>query len=212
MELIECKTQADVDTACKAGNIAIVRTGNFTACGSSQVTACGSSQVRACDSSQVTAYGYVALTQQSKNAKIIKTKTCSLIVVPPVGGLDDYLNRYPIKSTAKYCELYKAVWPDLTSINCSYVAVQYPESGKVELKDKIAPPESGSCASGLHFAHFDWAVRFGEDSDIKDFVILKAKIPLDHIVVSPDCDGKVRTDEAVILEVIKDWQHYKPKF
>ena len=56
MKEVECSTQTEVNVACKAGNIAIVRAGIFSAYGSSQVTAYDSSQVRAYDSSQVAAY------------------------------------------------------------------------------------------------------------------------------------------------------------
>jgi hypothetical protein len=54
---VEVTTQAELEKACTAGDIAIVREGVFTAYGSSQVTAYGSSQVTAYGSSQVTAYG-----------------------------------------------------------------------------------------------------------------------------------------------------------
>ena len=194
-------------TACDSSQVRAYDSSQVRACDSSQVRAYGSSQVTACGSSHVRAYGYVAITKQSKDAKIVKGKNCSLIVVPPVSSVGDFLCRYPIKATKKYAELYKAVKPDLTSINSSYGAIKYPESGTVELKDP-APSSDGSCANGLHFAFFDWAVKFGLGSDA-EFVILKAKIPLDHIIVAPDCDGKVRTDRAEIVEVITDWQHYK---
>ena len=262
-QLIECKTQQELENCCKNGDIAIVREGKFTAYGSSQVTACdssqvtaydssqvtaydssqvracdssqvraygssqvtayGSSQVRACGSSQVRAYGssqvtaydssqvracgYVAVTQQDPSAKIKVSKTCILIKVPPMDGLTDYLNRFPIEKSATKVILYKAVQPDLQSFYPQ--KVQYPESGTVKLEGEIDPPESGSCAHGLHFSHFDWAVEFGEGEG--NFVILKAEIAKKDIVVSPDCDGKVRCSKAKIIEVIKDWQHYQPK-
>jgi hypothetical protein len=238
-QFIECKTQKDLEKCCKNGDIAIVREGEFTACGSSQVRAYGSSQVRACGSSQVraydssqvtaydssqvraydssqvracgssqvTAYGYVAVTQHGNDTRIKVTKTCALIKVPPTKGLTDYLNRYPIEKSATKVILYKAVQPDLQSFYST--KIQYPESGMVELEGKIDPPENGSCAHGLHFSHFDWAVGFGQG--FGKFVILKAEINKKAIIVSPDCDGKVRCSKAKIIEVIRDWQHYQPK-
>ena len=175
--------------------------------GSSQVRAYGSSQVTACDSSQVTAYGYVAVTQQSNFAIIYVGKNCTLLKVPNIDGISDYCERYPVKQDGDYIYLYKATKPDRISFYDN--KTQYPESGIIKT-DKLAPKEAGSCAKGLHFSHYDWAVNFGLQHD--DFIILKARIKKDRIVVSPDCNGKVRTDEAEIVEVIKDWQHYKPDF
>jgi len=222
MEFIECKTQKDLEKCCKAGNIAVVRKGIFTAYGSSQVTAYdssqvtaygssqvrayGSSQVTAYDSSQVTAYGYVAITQQSDAAKIKKSRHCKLIQVPPISDIDDYCERYPVEKDGSNLIPYKAVSPKLKSL-CSTTPIKYPKKGVIK-NDKLDPPEAGSCANGLHFSHFDWAVKFG--LQYGDFVILRARVAKDTIVVSPDCDGKIRTDEAEILEVITDWQHYNP--
>ncbi len=219
---IECSTQKELEECCGGGDIAVVRQGIFTAygsnqvtaygssqvtaCGSNQVTAYDSSQVKACGSSQVTAYGYVAITQHGMDAKITKGKHCKLIKVPPIVSLEDYLERYPIEEAENTIILYKAVNENMTSL-CSRTPITYPESGIVK-SDKIDPPDKGSCAEGLHFAHFDWAVSFGQGYG--KFVILKARIPKKSIVVSPDCDGKIRTNEAEIIEVIKDWQHYNP--
>jgi hypothetical protein len=183
--------------------------------GSSQVRAYDSSQVRAYDSSQVIAYdssqvracGYVAVTQQSNFAIIYVGKNCTLLKVPNIDGISDYCERYPVKQDGDYIYLYKATKPDRISFYDN--KTQYPESGIIKT-DKLAPKEAGSCAKGLHFSHYDWAVNFGLQHD--DFIILKARIKKDRIVVSPDCNGKIRTDEAEIVEVIKDWQHYKPDF
>jgi len=219
---VEIKTQKDFDKCVKDGNIAVVREGIWTAydsaqvmayCsaqvrayGSAQVTAYDSAQVMAYGSAQVRAYGYIAITQYGDGCKIKRTRTCRLIKVPPVQGIRDYLTRYPIEQQGDSVILYKAVTPTLESL-CSNTPITYPEKGVVGQKE-IDPPEKGSCAVGLHFAHFDWAVNFG--LQYSEFVILKARIPKDKIVVSPDCDGKIRTSYAEILEVIKDWQHYNP--
>jgi hypothetical protein len=228
-EFIECKTQQEVDECCKKGNIAIVRSGFFiaydssqvtaldssqvtaydssqvTAYGSSQVRALDSSQVRALDSSQVTAYGYVAITQHSNCAIIKADRNCVLLKVPDINSINDYCERYPIEQDGDYIYLYKAVGSSMKSFYDN--KTEYPESGIIKIS-KLAPKEAGSCAEGLHFSYYDWAINFGLQHN--DFIILKARIKKDRIVVSPDCDGKVRTDEAEIVEVIDDWRNYKP--
>jgi hypothetical protein len=235
---IECKTQQELEVCCKNYDIAIVRNGIFTArensqvtaWGNSQVTARGNSQVTARENSQVTAYnysmvracdysvvkasGYNALTQNGDNAKITKSKNCTLIKVPDkVTSLKEYMDFYPCKVTDTAIYLYKAVKKDLKAF---YDGVtQYPVKGKIST-DVLSPSSSGSCAKGLHFSHFDWAVNLGQSSG--KFVILKARIPKinpqtkkENIVVSEDCDGKLRCQYAEIVEVIKDWQHYQDK-
>ena len=56
-DLIECRTQAEVDACCAAGNIAVVRTGRFEAWGSSHVVAWESSHVEARGSAHIVAWG-----------------------------------------------------------------------------------------------------------------------------------------------------------
>ena len=184
-----------------------------TATGRAQVTAYDSAQVTATGSAQVTAYGYVAVTSHAHTVRVTAGKHCAVIQVRPVGGLEDYLERYPIKATAKYVMLYKAVAPDMRSIHADN-KIAYPAKGKIE-NPTLDPPEKGACANGLHFSHFDWAVSFGLIRG--EFLILKARVPKrhpktgkDNIVVSANCDGKVRCQYAEIVEVITDWQHYDP--
>jgi phage gp45-like len=184
-----------------------------TAWENSQVTAYNYSQIRACDYSIVHAKGYNALTQNSEQTTITKTKNCTLIKTDKVDSIESFIKYYPVESTRYSVILYKAVKPDLTSFYTN--KIEYPQKGKIE-NDILDDASEGSCANGLHFSHFDWAVRFGQDKQ-EPFVILKARIPkihpktkLPNIVVSSDCDGKLRCKMAETLEVITDWQHYKP--
>jgi hypothetical protein len=194
-------------TAYGSAQVTAYGSAQVTAYGSAQVTAYDSAQVRASGSAQVTAYGYVAITQHADTCRITSTRTCQIIKVPAIKDIEDYLSRYPIQQEGDSVILYKAVNPSLKSLH-SNTPITYPKKGVIE-QEEISPPEDGCCAKGLHFAHFDWAVSFGQQ--YSDFVLLKARIPKDKIVVSPDCDGKVRTSYAEIIEVIKDWQHYKPE-
>jgi hypothetical protein len=186
-----------------------------TARENSQVTACNYAMVRACDYSIVKANGYNSLTQNGDNAKVTKTKNCTLLKVPDkIKSLEDYINFYPCKITETAIYLYKAVREDLKAFYDQ--TTQYPKKGKTST-DTLSPSSAGSCAKGLHFSHFDWAVSFGQSSG--KFVILKARIPKinpetkkGNIVVSEDCDGKLRCQYAEIIEVITDWQHYKPDY
>jgi hypothetical protein len=124
----------------------------------------------------------------------------------------DYLERFPITKDQDSLVLYKAVGKNLSSL-CSSTPIKYPKTGIIT-NEKLDPPSDGSCANGLHFSHLDWAINFGQH--YSEFVLLKARIPIKHpetgednIIVAPDCDGKIRTAYAEILEVIEDWRSYQ---
>ena len=200
--LVEVKTQKQFDKCIKGGDIAVVRGGVWEAYGNSTVTAYGNSTV--------TAYGQVCI-RKFGGKIIMSTKSCVIIEPIKIKGLDDFLSLYPAEKKGKSIYLFKAVNVDMVSSR----NMEYPKKGVVT-NDKLDPPEYGSCANGLHFAHFDWAVRYGMGEWDK-FKILKARIPItnpktkkDNIVVASDCDGKLRCQYAEIVEVIDDWQHYNP--
>jgi hypothetical protein len=200
------------------GNSQVTAWGNsqVTARENSQVTACNYAMVRACDYSVVKANGYNALTKNGDNAKITMTNNCTLIKTPDkVDSLEAYINFYPCKTTNTAIYLYKAVRVDLKAFYDGIT--QYPIKGKISTNE-LSPKSAGSCAKGLHFSHFDWSVNFGLTKNCK-FAVLKARIPKinpqtkkNNIVVSDDCDGKLRCQYAEIVEVITDWQHYKPDY
>jgi hypothetical protein len=52
-----------------------------------------------------------------------------------------------------------------------------------------------------------WALNFGNSWN--DMALLEVKVPIDKIVVSKDCDGKVRTSELTVLREVPVDEYYK---
>jgi len=64
-------------------------------------------------------------------------------------------------------------------------------------KEKIDQSKEKSCAVGLHVSHLIWAKRFSEGWS--NCAILCCEVDRRDIVVSRDCDGKIRTSRLRIL-------------
>jgi hypothetical protein len=64
-------------------------------------------------------------------------------------------------------------------------------------EEKCDKNKDESCSQGIHISHLEWAKRFGKDWD--NMAILEVEVNKSDIVVSRDCDGKVRCSKVKVL-------------
>ena len=112
-----------------------------------------------------------------------------------------YSKLYPCEIKSKKVILYKAVH----KINEKYIAdydkkTEYKIGEIAEIENN--PTTDNSCTYGIHLSHKVWAINFGKWDDM---ALLECETDIKDIVVSKDCDGKVRTSKIKVLrEVPKD--------
>ena len=130
---------------------------------------------------------------------VVLNDTSHLIVIPdPDTTFEDYKRRYPVIVDGEYAKVYKAVHKVDGEYQSNHNSNFRYEIGKV-FTEQCNPSLEESCAAGLHVSHLTWALEFGKSWN--DMAILECKVPVDKILVSKDCDGKVRTSE---LEVVRE--------
>ena len=66
---------------------------------------------------------------------------------------------------------------------------------------------TNSCEFGLHVSDLMFAVKFGASWD--NLAIIEVEVPINNIIVSTDCDGKVRTSELTVIRElhIDEYKH-----
>lgn len=149
-------------------------------------------------------YSCVHIMIEGKGKIIQKQKTTTLIEVPKfVGSWKAYQANYPVVEKGENVLMYKAVHKASDNTYFS----DYDKNFKYEVskiyEHENAPKSANSCAIGLHISHKSWAVSFGFNWN--DMALLECEVNPKDIVVSDDCDGKVRTSKlTVVREVPKE--------
>ena len=107
-----------------------------------------------------------------------------------------YQKLYPVEIKKTKAILYKSVH----KINWEYVS-DYDRNFKYEIwktiKEKCDTNQNDSCSQWIHISHLQRAIDFGRSRD--DVAILECEVPIKDIVVSKDCDWKVRTSQLKVL-------------
>ena len=135
-----------------------------------------------------------------------KVKTATIIEIPPMGEtFVDFENRYPVEVKGKIATLYKALHKKGDAYFSEYDNSFTYEIGKV-YEHECAPSSSGSCAEGLHIAHKSWARCFG--IGWSNFALVECEVAIKDIVVSKDCDGKVRCSKLKIIREVPENKWY----
>ena len=139
----------------------------------------------------------------SKSVKLIKvTET-----IEKSPDFKMYQKLYPTDVKNGKVILYKSVH----KVDGKYLSDYSGAEGKLEYKigettkDKCDKSKERSCSYGLHVSHKIWAINFG--SGWGDVALLECEVPIKNIVVSKDCDGKVRTSELKVLREVpkEEW-------
>ena len=179
--------------------------------GSSQVKLYGQSMVSAYSAKKIECHGYNIvriMDGRKKDVNVIMNKESHLIIIPHIemDGFKNYSKIYPVEIKGKKTILYKAVH----KVNGEYLS-DYSRNVKYivgEIKEeKNDPSNDKSCSYGIHLSHFSGALSFGNYWD--DMAILECETDIKDIVVSKDCNGKVRTSKIKVLRELTKDEYYK---
>jgi hypothetical protein len=137
--------------------------------------------------------------QISKTTNFIQIKELNISKNPT---MNVYKKLYPVDEKGKSVIMYKAVHK---SESGEYYS-NYDPSFKYKIgevkTENCSKEKDNSCSQGIHISHKLWAIDFGRVWD--DLAILECEVNEKDIVVSKDCDGKVRASKIkVIREVPK---------
>ncbi len=180
-----------------SGNASVVAYENATveAWGNATVEAYGNATVEAWGNAQIGACANVQVVRGSLSAKIAVKGNARVVTMPDTP--EAYCDFYGVTVEDGRAILYKAVRDNLSSFHnpCFVYAV-----GETKTHD-CDPSQEVVCGMGMHVAHKDWALLFGELGG-GDFRVLEVAVPLDKIVVPFNTDGKVRCSELTVLREV----------
>jgi len=113
---------------------------------------------------------------------------------------ETYKKIYPTEEQNKKIIMYKAVHK---SKDGEYYS-NYNNSFKYiigETKEEVCSKnQDDSCSQGIHISHKLWALKFGRE--FENMALLECEVDEKDIVVSRDCDGKVRASKIKVLREV----------
>ena len=117
-----------------------------------------------------------------------------------------YSKNFPTTKTEDNCViLYKTVHK-IGNIYISDYDKKFEYIIGEKIKHNCSENTNKSCDVGLHVSHKMFAITFG--IDWSDVALLELKVPIDKIVVSNDCNGKIRTSELEVLREVPKEEWY----
>jgi hypothetical protein len=142
-----------------------------------------------------------------KKVSLDLSKHTTLVMLDELNtNFDSYQTFYPVEVKGESAIMYKAVHKQPDGIYTAHYDCSFTyEIGK-KYTHECDPIESGSCSRGLHVSHKMWALKFGSGWD--DMALLECEVPTGRILVSADCDGKVRTSELTVLREVPTSEYY----
>jgi hypothetical protein len=181
---------------------------SVVACGNSSVVAWGNSSIHLYSDFATITLFFLAVCWVKANGKVIKkSKTATVIKVPDFkSNIKNYEDRFPIKIENKKAILYKAVH----KIDEKYIAdydkkTEYKLGRVIEIKCDNSVEKD--CSFGINIAHKSWARSFG--INWKDMALLEVETDIKNIIVTKNCDGKVRTSKIKVLREVPRSEWYK---
>ncbi len=137
--------------------------------------------------------------QISKETNFLQIKELNISENPT---MNVYKKLYPVEEQNKKIIMYKSVHK---SDNGEYYS-NYNKDFKYKIgevkEENCSKEKDNSCSQGIHISHKLWAIDFG--IGWSDMALLECEVSEKDIVVSKDCDGKVRASKIkVIREVPK---------
>jgi len=118
---------------------------------------------------------------------------------------DFYKKMYPVEVKKTKAIFYKAVHKKDNEYFSDYDNSFKYEIGK-SIETECDNNKDISCSQGIHISHKLWALKFGRGWD--DLAILEVETNIKNIVVSKDCDGKIRTSKIKVLREVPKEQYY----
>ena len=140
------------------------------------------------------------IASNKKNLILKLSKFSHLIVIPDFKpDFTTYKKHFPVEIKGKDVILYKAVHKKDGKYLSDRNSLEYKIGETLEHKND--PSKEQSCSYGIHVAFKKWAISYGKEW--KDFALLECAVPIKDIVVSKDCDGKVRTSTVKVLREVE---------
>jgi len=162
------------------------------------------SSANAYGKNKIVTHGYNIIktkTSNKDNLDLTLSKNSQLILVADFEAtFESYQERYPVEVVDGIAVLYKAVHKREDGVFFSDYDKKFTYAIGEKKTHECSASTEQSCSVGLHVSHEDWVLNFGRDWS--DLAILECHVPIDKIVVSKDCDGKIRTSELTVVREI----------
>lgn len=208
----------DNSYVCAHNSSKVFANGNSTveAWGSSEITATGHSTVDAWSQNTIHAEEYssvwvhctdVSVTATGKSRIKIIHNVCNTNIILSDGAyvvsgpetIQEFMNFYGVAHDKTTATFYKVV----RKVNGKYISDHCPDFEYVigEYKtEKCDPDITKSCASGIHIAPLDKALKLGKDWD--NIAVLEVETNISDIIIPMYHDGKVRTSKVKVIREV----------
>ena len=143
-----------------------------------------------------------------KDISITKSINTTVIALPTIredNTLDMYLQLYPIEKKWKNLIFYKSV-RNIDGEYCSNWASDFKYVIGKTKTEKVEMNDNDSCTAGIHISDKSWAIAFG--AWWSNQALLELEVSPKDIVVSKDCNGKVRTSKVKVLREVPKEERY----
>ena len=177
--------------------------------GSSTMEAWGSSEITATEHSSVDAFScntihaeeYSSVWVHCTDVSVTATGKSRIIncVVSGPETIQDFMNFYGIAHNKTTATFYKVV----RKVNGKYISNCCPDFEYVvgEYKsEKCDPDITKICASGIHIAPLDKALKLGQDWD--NIAVLEVETNISDIIIPMYHNGKVRTSKVKVIREV----------
>ena len=178
--------------------------------GYSSVVARENSSVVAWENSSVEAWGYSSVVaggnsqvvdrqnESQENVRIQISGNARKVYMPK--NIEEFMNFYGIKHTKTKAIFYKAVRKDEEGIYRSDYRSNFTYKIGEKKQEECDTDIYDDCSYGIHIAHLNWALQFGDDWE--DLAILEVETKISNIVMPENTNGKVRTSEIKVLREV----------
>ena len=178
--------------------------------GYSSVEARENSSVVAWENSSVEAWGYSSVVaggnsqvvdrqnESQENVRIQISGNARKVYMPK--NIEEFMNFYGIKHTKTKAIFYKAVRKDEEGIYRSDYRSNFTYKIGEKKQEECDTDIYDDCSYGIHIAHLNWALQFGDDWE--DLAILEVETKISNIVMPENTNGKVRTSEIKVLREV----------
>jgi len=168
----------------------------------------GNSSINLFDGLLFVCKGFNFVRLKTSNTRGLINDTSTIVIAPIIeNNFDVFSKYYPFSFDKKSAILYKAVHKKDNKYIANHQFFEY-KIGEIAIEKETTKTTTQSCYKGLHISHLQYAVNFGKSWN--DFVILECEVAIKDIIISKDCDGKVRTSKLKVLREVpkKEYQQY----
>lgn len=192
----------------KFGNACVIAHGNSTveayenscviARGNSRVIAWGDSSIVARENSSVEAAGNSQICDCSDTHRITASGGSRIVYSPRT--IDEYCSHYALARNKNTIKLYKAVHKrDGKYFSDRDGSFEY-VIGESAAADSLTTDTRVDCGHGIHMAHKEWCVCYGQYWD--DLAIIEVEAEANDIVMPVPGYGKVRAAKVKVLREV----------